>query len=78
VGSAASQALLAPTPTTETRSPILKYSKSVAVYHLDFQILGFHTTSARSSRSPDKKNPALGRAFSPLCIEDLFSPSVGI
>jgi len=38
--------LLVPAPTTETCSPALKYCKSVAVYHLDFQILSFHTASA--------------------------------
>ena len=45
-GRSALQVLLAPASTTETRSPALKFSKSVAVYHLDFQILRFHTASA--------------------------------
>jgi hypothetical protein len=62
-GSAALQVLLAPAPTTETRSPALKCSKSVAVYHLDFQILRFHTASAGSSYSWHNKLRPLNGCF---------------
>jgi hypothetical protein len=50
--------LIATVPTTETQTPALKFSNSVAVNHLYFQILLLHPASV------DSRNIRLGCVLS--------------